>query len=314
MKVENAIRDAIRKTGLKQNYYAFNDNLRSGYDHLLLKLSPVQFARHQYKKILHKKLNLSHPSTYNEKLIWLNLFWKHPLKAECGDKFTMRAYVQKLGYGHVLPRLLGVYNSSSEIDFDALPQKFVLKCTHGCGFNIICTNKNELDISHTKQLLDEWLRIDYSKTAGELHYAMMTARIICEEFLEGADGKKPIDFKLACYSGKAHYILVATDRDETGHTDKYDYFDLNWHKMPFIKSSINSDRHTQKPDSLNQMIEIAESLSKPFPFVRMDFYDINGKAVLGEMTFTPSGCMSPGLTEEGQRIFGSLITLPDPLP
>ena len=109
------------------------------------------------------------PNTYSEKLIWLNLYWKHPLKAECGDKYTMRAYVQKHGYNNILPELFGVYNKSSEIDFAALPQKFVLKCTHGCGFNIICTNKNHFDTARATQLLDTWLKTDYSKNAGELH-------------------------------------------------------------------------------------------------------------------------------------------------
>lgn len=313
MNVKNIIRDAIRNTGAKQYYYTLNNRFTTRYERILLKISPARFFRYRYKRFLHKELNLEHPTAYNEKLIWLNLYWKLPLKAECADKYTMRGYVQNLGYGHVLPGLFGVYNNSSEIDFDALPRRFVLKGTHGCGINIICTDKNELDIERARLQLDEWLKIDFSKIAGEMHYAMITPRIICEEFLDGLSGKRPIDYKISCFNGKAGYVLVASDRDETGHTNKYDYYDLNWNKMPYIKSSINSDRYTPKPASLDEMIEIAEALSKPFPFVRMDFYDIKGKAMLGEMTFTPAGCMSPGLTEEAQGIFGSRIELPAPV-
>ena len=311
--MKKIIRNTYLKSGVTQKYYALANKVRLKYEDLLLHLSPVQFSKFRYRKLFNRKLNLLLPNTYSEKLIWLNLYWKHPLKAECGDKYTMRAYVQKHGYNNILPELFGVYNKSSEIDFAALPQKFVLKCTHGCGFNIICTNKNHFDTARATQLLDTWLKTDYSKNAGELHYAAMTPRIICEEFLEGLSGKQPTDFKFFCFNGKAFCVLVATDRDLEGHTDKYDFYDLNWNKLPYYKSSLNSERLTPKPAALQEMIEIAETLSKPFPFVRMDLYDIHGKAMLGEMTFTPAGCMSPGLTDVAQNTWGSLITLPAPV-
>jgi TupA-like ATPgrasp len=307
------IRDALRKTNAVHYYYTLGNNFRLWYEQFLLKHSPVRYFNFRYKKIFNRKLNLSQPSTFNEKLIWMNLFWKHPLKAECADKFMIRDYVLNRGYGHILPQLLGSYNQSSEIDFEALPQKFVLKCNHGCGFNIICTNKNELDINHTKQLLDSWLNTDYSKNTGELHYACITPRIICEEFLEGPEGKQPTDFKVFCFSGKAQSVLVATDRDETGHTDKYDFYDLNWNKLPYYVPSINAVRQTPKPASFDTMIEIVEALSQPFPFVRMDMYEINGKIILGEMTFTPSGCLNPNLTDQAQNTWGTLIVLPAPV-
>ena len=307
------IRSTYLKSGMTQKYYSLANNFRSRYEDLLLQLSPVQFSKFRYKQLFNRKLNLSQPNTYSEKLIWLNLFWKHPLKAECGDKYTMRAYVQNHGYNHILPGLLGVYNKSSEIDFDALPQKFVLKCTHGCGFNIICTDKNQLDINQARQLLDTWLKTDYSKNAGELHYAAMTPRIICEEFLEGLSGKQPTDYKLFCFNGKAFCVLVATDRDLEGHTDKYDFYDLNWNRLPYYTSSLHIDRQIPKPATLSEMVKIAETLSKPFLFVRMDMYEIQGKAMLGEMTFTPAGCMSPGLTDMAQNTWGSLLTLPAPV-
>ena len=154
----------------------------------------------------------------------------------------MRLYVEKLGYGHVLPGLLGVYNHAGEIVFEALPQQFVLKCTLGCGFNILCASKDILNVEKAKQQLDAWLKIDYSKSAGELHYASMKPRIICEEFLDDLDGKQPTDFKVFCFNGKANCVFVATDRDQHGHTDKYDFYDFNWNKLPYYKSSLNAGR------------------------------------------------------------------------
>ena len=164
-----------------------------------------------------------------------------------------------------------------------------------------------------RQQLDAWLKIDYSKSAGELHYASMTPRIICEEFLDDLTGEKPTDFKIFCFNGKANCIFVASGRDSRGHTNKYDFYDFNWNKLPYFKSCINSDRNTPKPDSLNEIIHYAETLAKPFPFVRMDFYNINGKPMLGEMTFTPSGCMSNDFTELAEETFGSLLVLPKPV-
>jgi len=223
----------------------------------------------------------------------------------------MRSYIQKHGWGQVLPELLGVYQNSSEIDFDSLPSKYVLKCTHGCGFNIICTNKPALDKSEVRRKLDKWMAMDYSKIAGELHYASMKPRIICEQFLDDLVSELPIDYKVYCFNGKAHCILVAQGRNLEGHTDMFDIYDIGWNnKLPYYKSSSPTDRNTQKPEAYNEIITAAEALSKPFPFVRMDFYNIQGKAVLGEMTFTPAGCIQIGYTELGQNILGSLIKLP----
>jgi len=307
------IRKLQKKTRATHHYYTLNNTLKERYENFLLKFFPRQHAEYRYQRVFNKKLDLSNPVTFSEKLIWLNLFWKHPLKTECGDKYTMRLYAERLGYKHVLPELLGVYNSGSEIDFEALPQKFVLKCTHGCGFNIICTNKDKLNQEMARQQLDAWLKEDYSKSAGELHYASMRPRIICEQFLDDLAGKQPTDFKVFCFNGKANCVFVATDRDPHGHTDKYDFYDFNWNKLPYYKSSLNAHREIPKPVSFSEIIEVAETLSKPFPFVRMDFYNINGKAILGEMTFTPSGCMSNDFTDLAQNTFGSLLVLPKPV-
>lgn len=284
------------------------------HEAFLYRLSPVLFAKHRYKKMIGRPLNLKTPETFDEKLLWLMLYWRHPLKTQCADKYAMRSYVQQHGWGHVLPELLGVYEHSSEIEFDALPERFVLKCTHGCGFNIICKDKAALDRVEAKHKLDAWMKVDMSKLAGEIHYASMKPRIICEPFFDDLAGELPCDYKVYCFDGKAHCTLVCQGRGSLSRT-AFDLYDRDWKtKLPYSKSSLLADRNVPKPEAYGEIITAAEALSKPFPFVRMDFYSIQDKAVLGEMTFTPAGCIDTGYTELAQRELGALIALPPPLP
>jgi len=314
MKFVKKVKSLLKQSGILNYYYSLNKICRLAYPALLLKFSPLLYVQYRYKRFYGKKPNLKEPVTFNEKLLWLNLYWRHPLKTECGDKYTMRFYVQRYGWGHVLPELLGVYENSSEIDFISLPGKFVLKCTHGCGFNIICNDKMALDHSEVRRKLDKWMLTDLSKVAGELHYAEMKPRIICEEFLEDSDRELPLDYKVYCFDGKAHCTLVVQERNLDRQQAVYDFYDREWiTKLPYSKSSLNSNRIVPRPEAYNEIIAAAEALSKPFPFVRMDFYDIKGKAVLGEMTFTPSGCICSGNTDTAQKQLGELLVLPPPM-
>lgn len=298
------------KTVLKQSrtvtiYYR---TLYAWYKLFLYKISPVLYAKHRYRTTVGRSLNLKNPETFDEKLLWLMLYWRHPLKTQCGDKYTMRSYVQQHGWEHILPELLGVYENSSEIDFDILPEKFVLKCTHGCGFNIICQDKAALDRNEARHMLDAWMSIDMSIRAGEIHYSSMKPRIICERFLDELSGELPCDYKVYCFGGKVHCTLVCQGR---GTVLIFDFYDREWkNKLPYSKSSLQADRNVRKPDAYDEIIAAAETLSKPFPFVRMDFYSIQGRAVLGEMTFTPNGCIDTEYPDLAQRALGFLITLP----
>jgi len=251
------------------------------------------------------------PRSFDEKLNWLNLFWRHPLKTLCGDKYTMRSYVRENSLENVLPTLLGVYEDSTEIDFENLPERFVLKCTHGCGFNIVCKDKGKLNIEETKRRLSAWMKVDFSKRYGELHYSDMKPRIICEEFLDDLNSELPSDFKVYCFDGKAHCTMACTERTLHGRA-KYDFYDLEWKtKLPYSKTSLLANRSIPKPEAYDEIIAAAETLSKPFMFVRMDFYSIQGKAILGEMTFTPNGCIDLNITDLGQRVLGELIRMPE---
>jgi len=314
MQLTDKIKKTIKKTGLITVYYKYNRRFVVKYNSILYRFSPELYAKRRYNQLFGKKPDLQNPTTFNEKLIWLMLYWRHPLKVKCADKYTVRSYVEQVGLGNMLPDLLGVYEKSSEIDFDSLPEKFVLKCTHGCGYNIICKNKSELNIDDTRRRLDIWIKKDYSIFAGEVHYALIKPRIICERFLEEIDSELPIDYKVYCFNGKPRFTLVIQGRGKRGTGNFFDFYTLDWEtKLPYFKSEHKPGKHLQKPEGYEIMLEAAKTLSKPFPFVRIDFYNIKGEIFLGEMTFTPAACMSTKYTDEAQTILGNQIVLPDPI-
>ena len=302
------VRHVLRNTKLLKNLYNWLRRLFIGYSVIV---SPVLFAKLRYRAIIGTWPDLKRPKSFDEKLLWLNLFWQHPLKTRCGDKYTMRSYVKENALENILPTLLGVFRSSSEIDFENLPERFVLKCTHGCGFNIICQDKRKVNIEEVKKKLDAWMKVDFSQKYGELHYSKMKPRIICEEFLDDLESYLPSDFKVFCFDGIAHCTMVCTGRTLNGRAS-YDFYDLEWSAwLPYTKAGLPANRSIRKPEAYDEIISAAKALSQPFPFVRMDFYSNKGRAVLGEMTFTPAGCIDVDISDLGQAILGGLLKLPD---
>jgi hypothetical protein len=171
-----------------------------------------------------------------------------------------------------------------------------------------------MDAGEAKKNLDAWLKADFSKAYGEIHYARIKPRILCEAYLGGRNGNLPDDYKVFCFHGKAHFTMVCTERKLNGYGATYEYYDREWgHKLPYSKSATHTDRMLPRPEAYDEMIHAADILSKPFPFVRMDFYCINGNAIIGEMTFTPAGCIDTGYTDAAQRSMGEWIKLPERL-
>lgn len=302
------IKNILKKSNLVMSCY---EGISSQFRAFLYTLSPTLLVMYFYLKQRGMLPDLKKPESFDEKLLWLILYWRHPLKSQCADKYAMRSFVEKNGMGHILPPIIGVYNDSSEINFDSLPERFVLKCTHGCGFNILCRSKHDLDWDEAKRKLNSWMKVDLSKVCGNIHYASIKPRIVCEHFLEDSSGDIPNDYKVFCFAGKAHCIMACTERGSDERT-KFDFYDLGWkEKLPYSKTSLLANRNIPKPAAYEEMIKSAEILSRPFPFVRMDFYSINGKAILGEMTFTPNGGVDTYLTERAQQELGEMIELPE---
>ncbi|GLH66277.1 ATP-grasp fold amidoligase family protein [Geothrix edaphica] len=287
---------------------------QGAYSRMLYRISPVLLAKYRYRRETGRRLRLDQPLTFDEKLFWLMLFWRHPLKTQCADKYGMRAYAMELGYGDLLVDLLGVYEKPEDIDFALLPERFVLKATHGCGYNLICRDKRNLDFREARLQLEQWLKEDFASVFGEVQYADIPRRIICERFLDDGSGVLPSDYKLHCFHGRVHFTTVCTGRGADGQGAAYDHYDREWAaQVPISKSGVHPERWHPQPAGYSQMLEAAEALSKPFPYVRMDFYAVDGKAVLGEMTFTPAGCIDTGYTDEAQHAMGALIHLPERL-
>lgn len=274
----------------------------------LCKYSPFYASKFLYWRTTKRRLNLANPKDFNEKLQWLKLYWQHPLITKCADKYGIYEYFRSKGEDEVLNELYAVYNHPSEINWDKLPDKFVIKCTHGCGYNIICDNKEALDKKSVYKKLEKWMSEKYGLFGGELHYDKIKPRIIVEKYIETDEGLLPNDYKIYCFNGKAKLVLICTER---ANNVKLDFVDLNWNRINIGVPEYQSKRLPTMPKCFNKMVEYAEKYSEPFPFVRMDFYDFNGKPVLGEMTFTPAACMANYYNKEGLILLGKMLVLPN---
>lgn len=274
---------------------------------MLVKTSPELASKLIYFKTFKKRLNLKNPKTFNEKLMWLKLNEDDSLKTIYTDKYLVRQYIQELGYSNILIDLYKVYENAEEIDFRELPSSFVLKCTHGSGFNIICSNKENLDKEHTIQQIKKWMKTDYSLHCCEPHYSKIKARIIAEKFLGESDGKLPTDYKFHCFHGEPKIIELIFDRG-TAQT-KSILFDLNWDILPYDEHSLSFKEAIVPPEKSYEMLEIARKLSSGFTYVRVDLYFYNKQIYFGELTFTPDACLFTDLFEEAEYIIGNLIDL-----
>ena len=251
-------------------------------------ISKRAYVSMQYRYITHKKLHLDPPVSYTEKLQYLRLFVypNDPLVIQCAGRIGVRDYIKEIGYESILIPIYGVYDRFEDIDFDKLPNRFVMKCSHASGWNILVRDKATLDIEHAKKTFHRWLKSNYGKKTVEMHYAPIKPQIIIEEFL--GDGKAlPIEYKIHVFNGVAKNLYVVSGR---GEDIRYDQLYIDW--TPFDESQFNgwkkSDKTPAKPACFDEMVRIADELSKPFPFVRFDLYEIDGKIYFSEMTFTPA--------------------------
>lgn len=260
-----------------------------------------------YNGTFKKRLHLKHPANLNEKLIWLSLYWRHPLKSICADKVKVRDYVASKGLAHLLTPVIGIYKIPEEIPYESLPERFVLKCNHGCGYNIIVKEKDILNTKIANQTLNAWLSNDYKGGISEIHYRDIAPHlIICEEFLGDEAQEWMIDYKIHCINGEPEYIQVCYDRDVNGIAQRASY-SVDWEPLYYYTEAECS---VPRPSSLQEMINSARLLSKDFPYVRVDFYDVKGKAILSELTFTPFGNMIYGVKDSVMIQLGKKLNLP----
>ena len=273
---------------------------------------PVPLVKIRYYAYFHRFPNLKEPKDMNEKLLYMKLFSDTSKWVELADKYRVRDYVKSCGLEEYLIPLVGMWTDVNDIDFDTLPNSFIFKANNGVGKSelLMVKDKNQLNIEETKAFLDELLKRKHvGVLSGEPHYVKMKPCIIAEELLPSEEGEKsPTDYKIYCANGKAQYIWVCSGRDSTG-TAVMTY-DREWNPRPdlcIFDSRYREGKVRPKPENLDEMLHVAETLVKPFPFVRLDLYNINGKIYFGEMTFTPLGGMvnfhpKAFLDEMGEKI------------
>lgn len=265
------------------------------------------FLKIEYRLIIGKKLNLSNPKTFNEKLQWLKLYNRKNEYTDMTDKYKVREYIEnKIGNKYLIP-LIGAYNTFEEIDFKKLPNQFVLKPNHTSGDIYICKNKSKIDYGKLKKEVNNWLKENYYWTSREWIYKNIKPRIICEKYMVDESGTELKDYKFFCFDGEPKALFVATDR---GIDTRFDFFDLNFNHLPFMQYYKNSVKKIVKPRGFDEMIKLSKILSKGIPHVRVDFYDIYGRVYFGELTFFHFSGFVKFEPEEYDKLFGNWLELP----
>ena len=270
-------------------------------------LPDEEYLKRMYLARIGKDLDLSAPKTFNEKLQWLKLYNRCPDYTLMVDKYAVKKYIaDKIGKQYIIPTL-GVWSRFDDIDFDKLPNQFVLKCTHDSGGLVICRDKSKFDKNAAKKKITKCLKRNYYSIFREWPYKNVTPQIIAEKYMEDTSTTSLNDYKLMCFNGKVKCSFVCSER--TDHL-KVTFFDLDWKRLPFERHYPASKKIIPRPESYNKMIELAEILSKDIPFVRIDFYEINGKLYFGEFTFFPGSGFEEFRPEKWDLILGEWINLP----
>lgn len=265
----------------------------------------------RYFSRFHRLADLKDPKTYNEKLQWLKLNYRIESDALLVDKYEVKRIVaNQIGDDHVIPTL-GVYDHVDEIDYDSLPDSFVLKCTHDSGGLLLVEDKKKLDTNAARRKLSYTLSRSYYYSSREPHYLKVRPRIIAEPFLVDDEMGQLADYKFFCFDGEVKSLFVATDR--TSGNVKFDYYDADFNPLSLRQPYPNSTKHLVRPQRFAEMLDIARTLSKGHPHVRVDLYQVNNRIYFGELTFFHFGGMQPFKPAKWDRIWGDWLRLPAPV-
>ena len=248
--------------------------------------------------------DLEKPKTFSEKQQWYKLNEKNPLMEKCADKVDVREYVTECGYGHLLNDIYGVYDSVKELPIKDLPKKCVIKGAHGSGFNLIVRDKSKVKWCVWKKIMKSWLKQDIYWSGREWVYKNLKKRLVVEKYLEDKSGGL-LDYKFFCFNGKPRFMQLEVGRYTANNTRNF--YDMDWNLMPFGKElEHNPNIEVEKPEGFEEMKEIAEKLSNPFTFVRVDLYQVGGKIYFGELTFFPAGGAPDFKPIEYNKIVGDM--------
>ena len=297
---------AIKKYTFSKDYRFLINSGYGKYDDM----PDAEYLSRKFMAVFNQHLRIDSPQTFNEKLQWLKLYDRKPEYTVMVDKYKARDYIaEKIGERYLIP-LIGVWDDPDEIDFDALPNRFVLKCNHNSGLGMcICKDKSVLNIKNVKKRLKRGLKQDYYLTGREWPYKNVPRKIIAEQFMK-SDESGLTDYKVHCFNGEPKLILVCKDRfSKTGLTE--DFFSERWEYLDMRRPTHpNASNKTAEPEELSEMLTLARKLSENIPFLRVDFYIIEHKVYFSELTFYPASGFEKFVPEEWDAVLGSWLTLP----
>lgn len=298
---------------MSSNYKGTRDIKKEHYKLgiLLTEEKKIEILKEHFLNRVGYELNLDDPKSFNEKIMWTKLYYQNPLITTCCDKFAVKEYVkEKVGEGYYVPTI-ATWDDPDKINFDTLPERFVLKVNWSSGYNIIVKDKSSLDIAETRRTLKKWMEPDRNSYYQFFNWGFKHVKpiVYAEEYLEQNDGQL-YDYKFHCFHGKSKVLLIASDRYKEKSV-AFDFFDMDFNPLPFTRGGRRSDTPVNKPEQYEEMVRIAEILAEPFPFVRIDFYEVQGKIYLGEMTFYPGGGILPFEPVEWDYKIGEWYQLPE---
>lgn len=290
--------------------------LRVWYELFLGRYFPKKLSSMRYKEHYGVDIDWKNPKTIDEKINWLKYNTDTTQWTLLADKYRVRKYVADCGLEDILVPLLGKWERSADIDWDALPQQFVMKTNNASKSVLICKNKEQLNTAYWTKEIDKWLHYDYSREKGEIHYRTIPPCIIAEQLLDATKQPVPssslIDYKVWSFDGKPAYIWCCLNR--TADSVEVITYDTDWNPHPEFSEDyyhfIPTDKRLPRPVTLDKMLLAAAKLSKGFPQVRVDFYEVDGKLYFGEMTFTSSAGVNGFYTHEFLLMLGRLTKLP----
>ncbi len=281
----------------------------------ICKVFMTQIPDKKYIELLYevrtgKKLNLQSPKTYNEKLNWLKLYYHNNELTKMADKITAKEIVsESIGSEYVVP-IIGIWEKAEDIDYEKLPNSFVLKCNHDSGSVVICKDKKSFDIKATKEKLQECLSKNYYYYSREWAYKNIEPKIIAEPYLEDFECAELRDYKFFCFDGEVKFLYVATDRFKENEEVKFTFFDSDYNYLPVVHGHPYAEPLPKKPAGYEKMKELAGILSKGLPHVRVDFYEANGKIFFSEFTFYNNSGFLTFQPDEWDSKFGEYLNLP----
>lgn len=264
-----------------------------------------------FKKKMGYPIDWSNPQTYSQKLQWIKVYDRKPLYSKLVDKFEVKKYVAAcIGEEYIIPTL-GVWNSFDDIDFSALPDQFVLKCTHDSGGIVICRNKAAFDIEKAREKFRIAMKRNPYYVTREWPYKDVKPRIIAEVYMEDEKTHELRDYKFFSFNGETKAMFVATERASMQEETKFDFFDMDYNHLDLLNGHPNAAIYPDKPLCFDEMHRLADKLSKGIPQVRVDFYEVNGRVYFGELTFFHWSGLKPFEPAEWDWRFGDWITLPE---